>query len=78
MCGIAQCELAMSCGCVDVDYLDVLRTNPAFKLACWQLADTGAATAMHFQRSPANRSPSSRAAFFSSKHRHRAGQWTGL
>ena len=78
MCGIAQCELAIAFGYEDANDLGVMRTDRVFKLACGRLPDTDAATAMHFQGSPANRASSSRAAFSSSKHRRRAGQRTGL
>jgi hypothetical protein len=33
--------LAIACGYEDCDGLDVLRFNPAFKLACGRLAETG-------------------------------------
>ena len=65
-------------GYEDANDLGVMRTDRVFKLACGRLPDTDAATAMHFQGSPANRASSSRAAFSSSKHRRRAGQRTGL
>lgn len=32
---------AIACGCEDADDLDVLRFDPAFKLACGRLPDTG-------------------------------------
>ena len=32
---------AISCGYEDADDLDFLRTDPAFKLACGKLPDTG-------------------------------------
>ena len=66
MCGIAQCELAIAFGYEDANDLGVMRTDRVFKLACGRLPDTDAATAMHFQGSPANRASSSRAAFSSS------------
>ena len=34
--------LAIACGYEDADDLDALRVDPAFKLACGRLPDTGA------------------------------------
>jgi Transposase DDE domain group 1 len=34
--------LAIACGCEDADDLDSLRVDPAFKLACGRIPDTGA------------------------------------
>ena len=40
--------LAIACGCEDADDLDRLRTDPAFKLACGRLPDTGRDPGLRF------------------------------